>query len=69
MSNRQVFWLPVHFTCRAFPFVFAANADTQTVAIAAFIPGYSGGSAPDFNGFPYYLRLYFGAPVDDVILK
>jgi hypothetical protein len=65
ICNRQVFWLPVHFTCRAFPFVKAAFAEIQTVAFATFILGYSGGSAPDLNGFPYYLR-YSGAPVDDL---
>ena len=26
---------------------------SETVAIAAFVPGHSGGTAPEFNGIPY----------------
>jgi hypothetical protein len=45
--SRQVFWLPDHPTCRAFPIL-------ESVAITVFVPGHSGGPATDFHRFPYY---------------
>jgi len=46
---RQVFWLPDLFTCHAFPL----KQINLTVVNVTFIPGYSGGSAPDFNRIPF----------------
>ena len=43
----QVFWLPDHTTHRAFPSMKCS------VAIAAFVPGYSGGTATDSHRLPY----------------
>ncbi len=45
--SRQVFWLPDHPTCRAFPIL-------ESVAITVFVPDHSGGPATDFHRFPYY---------------
>jgi hypothetical protein len=48
---RQVFWLTgsAYLLCLPVPI--------RTVAsIKAFIPGYSGGSAPDFHGIPFILN-------------
>jgi hypothetical protein len=46
----QVFWLPDLPTLCAFPFRLV----TKQWLFADFVPGYSGGTAPDFNGIPYY---------------
>ena len=46
-TSGQVFWLPDHTTHRAFP---SMNC---SVAIAVFVPGYSGGTATDSHRLPY----------------
>jgi hypothetical protein len=45
---RQVFWLSDLSTICAFP-----PGLNQTVASAEFVPDYSGGTTPDFNGIPF----------------
>jgi len=45
---RQVFWLPDLPTFRPFP-----SRWSKTVVMANVVPGYSGGTAPDFNGISY----------------
>jgi len=47
LTSGQVFWLPDHTTHRAFPSMKCS------VAIAAFVPGYSGGTATDSHRLPY----------------
>jgi hypothetical protein len=47
-APRQVFWLSDRPTLCAFPF-----QAVETVAFADFVPDYSGGTAPDFNGISY----------------
>lgn len=46
-TSGQVFWLPDRPTDRAFPNL------QDSVAIAAFVPGYSGGTATDSHRLPY----------------
>jgi len=43
--SRQVFWLVVHPTPRAFP-------SNRTVVLAGFVPTYSGGTAREFHPLP-----------------
>ncbi len=43
---RQVFWLPVHPTRLTFPSI-------RTVALTAFVTGYSGATAADFHRLPF----------------
>jgi hypothetical protein len=47
---RQVFWLPDRPTGLGLPIVFDSGARE------AFVPGYSGGSAPDLHGIPLLLK-------------
>jgi len=44
--DEQVFRLPDHSTCRAFPSL------SDSGIITAFVPGYGGGSATDFHRLP-----------------
>ncbi len=59
---RLVFWLPDPSTCRALP-------PNRQWHHAVFVPGYSGGSAPDFNGIPSTLRLppCYGGSIRNII--
>jgi len=50
MTSGQVFWLPDRSTDRAFPSI------PCSVACAAFVPGYSGGTATDLHRLPYSLE-------------
>jgi len=47
--TRQVFWLSDHPVIRPFPFVIHKQWH-----FADFVPDYSGGTAPEFHGIPYY---------------
>jgi len=46
---RQVFWLPDHPLAAP-----SRRFKNQQWHDAAFVPGYSGGPAPDFNRIPLY---------------
>ena len=46
---RQVFWFSDHSTNRAFP-----PGLIRQWQLAAFVPDYSDGLTPDFNGIPFY---------------
>ena len=51
--HRQVFWLPGHTpTAPSHP-----AWHVGTVAFAAVVAGYSGASAADFHGLPYFAPL------------
>jgi len=49
----QVFRLPDHSTHRAFPSVMTVALSNP--GYAAFVPGYGGGSATDFNRLPFFM--------------
>ncbi len=46
---RQVFWLPDQ--------VLTLSSHKHAVIVKAIIPGYSGGSTPEFHRIPYYLLI------------
>ena len=57
-TNGQVFWLPDRPTCRTFPprWPRLQSRFAGQWLFAAFVPGYSGGTATDLHRFPYSSR-------------